>query len=203
MASALAKPGYELLALHGNCSIRTARRIVGRFIARGYVKVDGRPGPGRRTVYLIPPMPGAPGSDRPSERRPQPLATDDGSPKQPNGGQLEPNGGHLSAERWPIPLSPPEPNTGTLDPNPSRATRRTTRNRSRVRAAATADDDDFDSLCDKLGAAAEAERELIRRLANQTGNPAGYVRRYVESDGGESFMRYVRRVIAEQAEVPP
>src|SRR5690349_19502483 len=70
----LAKPGYELLALHANCSMRTVERAVGRLAARGYVKVDRRPGPGRRAVYAILPMPGTPDSVVASERGPRTVA---------------------------------------------------------------------------------------------------------------------------------
>jgi len=142
----LAKPGHELLALHGNCSMRTAGRAVGRLEARGYVKVVGHPGPGRRAVYAILPMPGAPGSERASERRPRTVAGehrpltvagDHQPPEDPNTGHLTTNTGHLSAERTPLTVADSEPYTGTLDLNPFRASPRTPRTGSRGRAAVT------------------------------------------------------------------
>jgi len=57
----LAMPGHELLALRGNCSMRTVGRAVDGLAARGLVKVVGSPGPNKhRTVYAILPMPGTP-----------------------------------------------------------------------------------------------------------------------------------------------
>ena len=107
-------------------------------------------------------------------------------------GAIEPP---VSPDQTANPPSPQSPQSPHIKPS-----RRTTRNRSRGRAAAT-DDDDFDSLLDKLGAAAEPEREFIQSLA-RTGGNAGYLRQQIESDGGEAFMRYVRRMVAEPGPEP-
>jgi hypothetical protein len=207
----LAKPGRELLALHGNCSMRTARRAVGRLEARGYVKVVGHPGPGRRTVYAILPMPGTPASEvacerRPrtvaSERRPRTVATDPQPPEEPNGGQLAPNGGHLSAERRPLTVAPPEPNTGTLDLNPSKSSRRTTRTGSSGPAAAT-DDLDFAlrttsdprEMLARLGLTADQTEPILKLIARYTADPAGYLRS--KSGDPEAFMRWALGQLAD------
>ena len=107
-------------------------------------------------------------------------------------GAIEPPVSADQTANLPSPQSPQSPHI--------KPSRRTTRNRSRGRAAAT-DDDDFDSLLDKLGADAEPEREFIRSLA-RTGGNAGYLRQQIESDGGEAFMRYVRRMVAEPGPEP-
>jgi hypothetical protein len=69
-------------------------------------------------------------------------------------------------------------------------------------AAATADDD-FDSICGKLGATGP-QRDYIRSLpkAQRISDLNGYLRRHLDSDGGESFMRYVRRVTGEADSEP-
>jgi hypothetical protein len=74
---------------------------------------------------------------------------------------------------------------------------RTTRTGSRRRAAAT--DDDFDSICDKLGATGP-QREVIRSLAaaQPRGQFNGYLRAHLDRDGGEEFMSYIRRVTIEE-----
>jgi hypothetical protein len=72
---------------------------------------------------------------------------------------------------------------------------RTTRTGSRGEPAATGDDD-FSSLCDKLGAAGR-EREVIRGLGAQTGDLNDYLRQQLNRDGGESLMTYIRRVVSE------
>src|SRR6266487_2735881 len=51
-----AMPGHELLALKGNCSLRTTRRAVRGLIQRGLIKAVGWPMPGRRAVYEILPV---------------------------------------------------------------------------------------------------------------------------------------------------
>jgi len=51
-----AMPGHELLALKGNCGLRTVGRAIGGLVQRGLVKPVGWPMPGRRAVYEILPM---------------------------------------------------------------------------------------------------------------------------------------------------
>src|SRR6266568_1913302 len=51
-----AMPGHELLALKGNCGLRTVGRAIGGLVQRGLIKPVGWPMPGRRAVYEILPM---------------------------------------------------------------------------------------------------------------------------------------------------
>ena len=138
----LAMPGYELLALHGNCSMRTVERTVGRLVARGYLEVHVRPAPPhRRAVYAILPMPGTPDSEVASERRPltvaderppltvadeRPPITVAGEHRQPEKRQRPPLESPTPAttvadERPPITVAAPEPTTRTLDLNLNRS----------------------------------------------------------------------------------
>ncbi len=187
----LAKPGLEKLARHGNCSTRTAKRTVDKLRARGYVKTDRHSGPGRRAVYAILPVLGTRANVVAPEQGPQTVARD----QVPSEDQQVPPARRTGATHR---VAPPKP---TAKPKPSSASLRTTRTGSKGRAAATADDD-FDSICDKLGATGP-QRDYIRSLAAHTADLTGYVRQYVESaDGGESFMRHVRRMTDEASSEP-
>jgi hypothetical protein len=116
---------------------------------------------------------------------PQP-ATRDGLRKGPQPAKTPVSTGHQSSTNQETPISSTKP------------PRRTPRTGSKGRAAATADDD-FNSICDKLGATGP-QRDLIRSLAGAQSihrDLNAYLREHLDSDGGESFMRYVRRVTVE------
>jgi hypothetical protein len=112
------RPGMAKLARHGNCSMRTARRAVGRLAARGYVKVVAHSGPGHRAAYEVLPI---------GDRGPQTVAGDHGP--QTVAGDHRPvtgNMGHLSAEHGPQtvahskPIAEPKPlPSGGASPPPS------------------------------------------------------------------------------------
>lgn len=98
-----------------------------------------------------------------------------------------------------LPMSAPATHPIPDNPDkPSSSSPRTPRTGSKRRAAATADDD-FNSICHKLGATGP-ERDLIRSmLGAQTviRDHNAYLRQHLDSDGGESFMRHVRRLAVE------
>ena len=157
--------------------------------------------PGRTPRFRVPPLtargspPGTATSEarqvrRPSEarqvRRPRKVAKygDHGSP--PNMASKVAKSGELQT-LLPNPSNPTSPDLQVVNSNLE----------GDRGAATTDDDDDFNSICDKLGAT-ERDREIIRSLAAYTGDLTGYVRQYAESaDGGQSFMSYVRRVLSE------
>ena len=49
-------PGFDNLAMRGNCSMRTVRRAMASLQVRGIVKQVERQAPGRRAVYEILPL---------------------------------------------------------------------------------------------------------------------------------------------------
>jgi hypothetical protein len=94
-------PGMALLAEHGQCAERTARRVLLRLRQRGLIELAHPAARGRRAVYRLRPMPGSPGAaglaqpvDNSTERGTQPMAHDDPA-----------NVGHPGGQRGPIPLA--------------------------------------------------------------------------------------------------
>ncbi len=128
-----------------------------------------------------------------------------GKAPQPGTGSpmaTEPTGDLSGANRGSEPDPTGDPSRSIAKPEKlnqeAKHRRRTPRTGSRRRAAATADDD-FDSICDKLGATGP-QRDLIRSLAGAQSvisDLNAYLRKHLDSDGGESFMRYVHRVTGE------
>ena len=79
-----AKPGHELLARRGNCSVRTVGRAIDRLAAQGFVKVVAYPGPNKhRTVYAILPMPGTPVNDVADDTPDNDVTDDDDAERRP------------------------------------------------------------------------------------------------------------------------
>src|SRR5205809_1708421 len=63
-------PGHELLALRGNCSMRSVSRAMATLQNRGLIKRTDHPAPGRRAVYEILPLLGTQDNMVATERTP-------------------------------------------------------------------------------------------------------------------------------------
>jgi hypothetical protein len=90
-ATRQAKPGHELLARRGNCSVRTVGRAIDGLAARGLVKIVAYPGHKHRTVYAILPMPGTPDTSMAEDTSANDVADDDRPERRPSAGERRPS----------------------------------------------------------------------------------------------------------------
>ena len=86
-----AKPGHDLLAWRGNCSIRTVGRAIDGLTARGLVKIVAHPGHKHRAVYAILPMPGTPDTSVADDTSDNDVADDDRPERRPSVGERRPS----------------------------------------------------------------------------------------------------------------